>query len=253
MGTWAMGNHSSGTERSREIEALRRGLDLGMSLLDTAEMYGYGESERLVGEAIVDRRDSAFIATKVAPEHFHYDDTIRSCQSSLEMLSVKTIDLYQLHWPNPRIPIKETMRAMEQLVALGKIRYIGVSNFSVEQTMEAQESLSKNEIVSNQLRYSLTSRSIEGALLPYCEKEKITVIAYSPLDKGRLPQTRIPKGMLTRYGATAAQLMLSWVAHKKEVIAIPKAGRLEHVEENADASDLRISDDDYAQLSKIFG
>jgi diketogulonate reductase-like aldo/keto reductase len=253
MGTWAMGNRTSRDERANELEALRRGIDLGMSLIDTAEMYGYGKSERLVAEAIRERRDEVFVATKVSPDHFHYDDMLESCEASLQRLSVKFIDLYQLHWPNPRIPIKETMRAMEQLVSQGKIRHIGVSNFSVEQTMEAQESLSKNEVVSNQVRYSLTSRSIEQSLLPYCEREKITVIAYSPLDTGRLPQSRIPKEMLGKYNMTAAQIMLTWVVHKETVIAIPKAAQVKHLEENAEASNIRLSADDHAQLSEIFG
>jgi diketogulonate reductase-like aldo/keto reductase len=253
MGTWAMGNRPSGSERSNEIEALRRGTDLGMSLIDTAEMYGYGKCERLVAEAIRDRRDDVFVATKISPDHFHYDDVLESCEASLQRLSVKSIDLYQLHWPNPRIPIKETMRAMEQLVSLGKIRYIGVSNFSIEQTMEAQESLSKNEVVSNQVRYSITSRSIEHSLLPYLERENITVIAYSPLDTGRLPQSRIPKEMLDKYGMTAAQVMLSWVVQKERIIAIPKAAQIKHVEENAETSDVRLSNDDYKRLSEIFG
>ena len=253
MGTWAMGNRSSGSERSGEIEALRHGLDLGMSLIDTAEMYGYGKSERLVAEVIRDRRDDVFVATKVSPDHFHHDDILRSCEASLQNLSVKTVDLYQLHWPNPRIPITETMRALEQLVSQGKIRYIGVSNFSIEQTMEAQEALSKNEVVSNQVRYSLTSRSIEHSLLPYCEREKITVIAYSPLDTGRLPQSRIPKDMLGKYGMTAAQIMLSWVVHRERVVAIPKAAQVKHLDENAEASNVRLSAEDYARLSEIFG
>jgi diketogulonate reductase-like aldo/keto reductase len=253
MGTWAMGNRPSGSERSSEIEALRRGIELGMSLIDTAEMYGYGKGERLVGEAIRDRRNDVFVATKVSPDHFHYDDVLKSCEASLQRLSVKSIDLYQLHWPNPRIPIKETMRAMEQLVSQGKIRYIGVSNFSVEQTMEAQESLSKNEVVSNQVRYSLTSRSIEHSLLPYCERENITVIAYSPLDTGRLPQSRIPKEMLGKYEMTAAQIMLSWVVHRERVIAIAKAAQIKHLEENAETSNVRLSADDYKRLSEIFG
>ncbi len=136
MGTWAMGNQASGQERSMELEALRRGIDLGMTLIDTAEMYGYGKSERLVAEAITGRREEVLIATKVSPEHFHYDDMLRSCDASLQRLTIKQIDLYQLHWPNSKVPIRETLRAMEQLVNQGKIRYIGVSNFSAEETMK---------------------------------------------------------------------------------------------------------------------
>ncbi len=251
MGTWAMGNRTAGEERAAELEALKRGIDLGMTLIDTAEMYGYGKSERLVAEAVLNRRDDVFIATKVSPEHFHHDDMLKSCEASLQRLSVKSIDLYQLHWPNPRIPIAETMRAMEKLVSQGKIRYIGVSNFSVEETMGAQESLSKNEIVSNQVMYSLTSRSIEHSLLSYCEREKITIIAYSPLNTGRLPQGRIPKEILEKYNATPAQIMLKWLVQKETVIAIPKAAQAKHVEENAEAANVNLSASDYKRLSEV--
>jgi diketogulonate reductase-like aldo/keto reductase len=144
------------------------------------------------------------------------------------------------------------MKAMEELVATGKTRYVGVSNFSVEQTMQAQESLPKSELVSNQVRYSITSRSIEADLLPFCEKEKIAVIAYSPLDTGNIPISRLPKDMLEKYEMTPAQLMLNWVTYPEPMIAIPKAGRISHVEENASAVDVRISQADYRALSKRF-
>ena len=251
MGTWALGN-SSGEQRREEIKALQKGIELGMKFIDTAEVYGHGRSESLVGDAIRDYRDEVFLATKVAPENFAHDDIIRSCETSIQRLGVKFVDLYQLHWPNPRIPIQETMRAMEELVATGKTRYIGVSNFSVEQTIQAQESLPRSELVSNQVRYSITSRSIETDLLPFCEKERITVIAYSPLDTGDIPIGRIPKDMLAKYEMTPAQLMLNWVTYMDPVVAIPKAGRVSHVEENARSIDVRISRTDYQALSKKF-
>lgn len=251
MGTWAIGN-SSGQQRTEEIKALRRGIEMGMKLIDTAEMYGHGRSEMLVGEAIEDSREDVFLATKVSPEHFGYDDVIKSCEASLQRLRVKFVDLYQLHWPSLRIPIQETMRAMEELVATGKTRFIGVSNFSMEQTMQAQESLPRSELVSNQVKYSITSRSIEAELLPFCEKEKIAVIAYSPLDTGQIPISRIPKDMLEKYDMTPAQLMLNWVTYPEPVMAIPKAGRTSHAEENATAVDARISSADYHALSKRF-
>jgi diketogulonate reductase-like aldo/keto reductase len=165
---------------------------------------------------------------------------------------VKFVDLYQLQWPNPRIPIQETMRAMQELVDTGKTRHIGLSNFSVEQTMQAQESLPRSELVSNEVRYSITSRSIEAELLPFCEKERLTVIAYSPLDTGDIPIGRIPKDMLAKYEMTPAQLMLNWVTYPDPVVAIPKAGRVSHVEENARSVDVRISQADYQALSKKF-
>jgi diketogulonate reductase-like aldo/keto reductase len=252
MGTWAIGN-TSGEQRREEIKAIQRGIELGLKLIDTAEVYGHGRSESLVGDAIREYRDEVFLATKVAPENFAYDDIIKSCETSIQRLGVKFVDLYQLHWPNPRVPIQQTMRAMEELVATGKTRYVGVSNFSVEQTKQAQESLPRSELVSNQVRYSITSRSIEADLIPFCSREKITVIAYSPLDTGNIPIGRIPEEMLTKYEMTPAQLMLNWVTYKEPVITIAKSGRVSHVEENARSIDVRISQSDYDALSKKFG
>jgi diketogulonate reductase-like aldo/keto reductase len=251
MGTWAIGN-SSGEQRREEVKAIQRGIELGLRFIDTAEVYGHGRSESLVGDAIREYRDEVFLATKVAPENFAHDDVIRSCETSIQRLGVKFVDLYQLHWPNPRVPISETMRAMEDLVSAGKTRYVGVSNFSVEQTLQAQEALPRSELASNQVRYSITSRSIEAELLPFCDKEKISLIAYSPLDTGNIPISRIPKEMLTKYEMTPAQLMLNWVTYRDPVVAIPKAGRVSHVEENAHSVDVRISQADYDALSRKF-
>jgi diketogulonate reductase-like aldo/keto reductase len=251
MGTWAMGN-STGEKHKQEIEALEKGIELGMRLIDTAESYGRGKSEALVGRAIRDVRDQVFLASKVSPEHFGYDEVLRSCEASLERLEVKYIDLYQLHWPNPRVPIQETMRAMEELVSRGKIRYIGVSNFSVEETIKAQEALPRSEVVSNQVRYSPRSRHIEGELLPFCEKERITIIAYSPFETGDIHSDGVPKELLTRYDMTAAQVILNWVTYRDNVIAIPKASNIAHVEENANSLDIRLSERDYQMLSKTF-
>lgn len=250
MGTWQMGD-ARDEAHALEVQALRKGLELGMTLIDTAEMYGHGNAEKLVGEAIKGAGDDAFIATKVSPEHFGYDDVLKSCQASIRRLGVKQIDLYQLHWPSHQVPIEETMKAMEELVSRGKIRYIGVSNFSVAQTLEARDALPRSELVSNQVRYSLTHRSIEPDLLPFCEKEKITVIAYSPLDTGRLPK-KVPQALLDKYGMTTAQLMLNWVTYRESVIAIPKASSAEHVEEDAAAVKVKISADDYKALSRAF-
>ena len=250
MGTWQVGNARE-EARVLEIQAIRRGLELGMTLIDTAEMYGGGNAEKLVGEAIRGAEEDAFIATKVSPEHFGYDAVLKSCEASIRRLGVKQIDLYQLHWPSYRVPIEETMKAMEELVSRGRIRYIGVSNFSVAQTLEAREALPRSELASNQVEYSLTRRSIERNLLPFCEKQKITVIAYSPLNTGRLPRN-IPQALLDKYGMTVAQLMLNWVTNKESVIAIPKASSAAHVEEDASSVEKRISADDYNALSRMF-
>jgi len=249
MGTWRMGSGSQ-PERLKQLESLRRGIELGINLIDTAEAYGDGKSEELVGGAIKVDRDSAFVATKVSPSNLHRDDVLDACSRSLERLGIKQIDLYQVHWPNPRIPIRETMSAMEQLVREGRIRHIGVSNFDAEQTREAMEALSKNELVSNQVEYSLANRAIEFDLLPFCEKEGITIMAYSPLVQGRIPSRLIPVSILERYHLTAAQAALNWVTFRENVVAIPKSAKKEHTEENAASVSVRLSEADYRLISR---
>jgi diketogulonate reductase-like aldo/keto reductase len=251
MGTWEIGDVQN-DGRALEIQALRRGIELGMTMIDTAEMYGYGNAEKLVGQAIKGMRDEVFIVTKVSPQHFGYDDLLSSCEGSIRRLGVEHIDLYLLHWPSRQVPIGETMKAMEELVSRGKIRYIGVSNFSVAQTLAAREALPRSEIACNEVRYSLTHRTIESELLPFCEKERLTVMAYSPLDTGKIPTSKVPRSLLDKYEMTPAQLMLNWVTYREAVVAIPKAAKVEHVEENAAAVSSRISADDYQVLSRAF-
>ncbi len=251
MGTWEMGDVQN-EGRTLELKALRRGIELGMTMIDTAEMYGHGNAEKLVGQAIKGNRDEVFIVTKVSPEHFGYEDVLRSCEASIRRLGVEHVDLYLLHWPSHKVPIEETMKAMEELVSRGKTRYIGVSNFSVAQTLKAREALPRSEIVCNEVRYSLTHRDIESELLPFCQRERLTVIAYSPLDTGKIPTSKIPQRLLDKYGMTPAQLMLNWVTYKEAVVAIPKASNVEHVEEDAAAVKSKISGDDYMTLSRLF-
>lgn len=228
LGTWMLG-----AQREREIEALRTGFDNGINLVDTAEMYG---TEHIVAQALKDRED-IFVATKVSPTHFHYDELIASCEASLRTLGVKSIDLYQLHWPNRNVPIEETMRAMEKLVEQGKIRYIGVSNFSVDELEKAQHALKRNEIVSNQVEYSLLVRDVEEELAAYCKKERISIIAYSPLAHGLLLNKKYTdlvnflSEVGRRYGKTPVQVALNWLMSKENVIPIPKASSKEHVNE----------------------
>lgn len=257
MGTWGIGGFSNRiTSADRhQAEALRHGIELGMTHIDTAESYAAGHSEEVVGEAVRGVRDRVFIATKVSPQNFHYDDVIKAAEGSLRRLKVNHVDLYQLHWPNPRIPIKETMSAMEHLLQNGRIRFIGVSNFSVSQMREAQEGLSKAEIVSNQVEYSLMNREIEREVLPYCEKEKISIIAYSPLARGELLSGRskqILHEVSSKYGKTPAPVALNWLLSKSNVVTIPKATRIEHLEENAGATGWEISNDDANLLDKSF-
>jgi diketogulonate reductase-like aldo/keto reductase len=252
MGTWTMGSTTDHRERHEQILALKRGVELGMNLIDTAEIYGNGQAEQLVGEAFRGQRDSVFIATKVSAGHLHHDDLIAACNRSLERLEMRHIDLYQVHWPNSAIPIRETISAMEQLVREGKVRYIGISNFDVEETKEAQAALAKNEIVSNQVEYSLTNRSVEADLLPYCTREGITVVAYSPLARGNIPRLEILQQLLEKHHMTPAQLMLNWVTRHENVVAIPKSAKIRHAEENANAVSMRFSQNEYAQISRAF-
>lgn len=230
------------------MRALKKGVELGINLIDTAEMYASGRSEEVVGEAIREIRKEVFIATKVAPGHLHYDDVIRACKGSLNRLGTSHIDLYQVHWPDPNVPIKETMSAMEKLVKDGMVRHIGVSNFSVDETAEARTALARNEIVSNQVEYSLRNRYVEPEILPYCAREKLTLIAYSPLARGNIADT-IPTSLIRRYKMTPAQLMLNWVTRHEQVVAIPKAASIAHLEENASSVSVRLDPSEYEQLA----
>jgi diketogulonate reductase-like aldo/keto reductase len=244
LGTW---DYRGGNE------PLRVGVSLGARLIDTAEMYG---TEEEVGRAVEGLTD-VLIATKVSAHHLHHDDVIRAAEASLRRLKVKTIDLYQVHWPNSRIPIQETMRAMEELVKAGKIRYVGVSNFSVPELEEAREALASGEIVSNQVEYSLLSREIEADILPYCARERITVIAYSPLARGRLASgrdegTRFLERIGEKYGKTASQVALNWLTSQDGVVVIPKANSVEHVREDVGASGWRLSSNDFDAISRRF-
>jgi diketogulonate reductase-like aldo/keto reductase len=226
-----------------------------MNFIDTAEMYGAGHSEELIGEAIKGIREKVFIATKVLPTNFRYEDVIKACERSLLRLKTSYIDLYQLHWPNPSIPIKETMRAMEKLVNEGKIRYIGISNFSVEETIEAMNALSKYEIVSNQVEYSLLVRDIEKDLLDFCRKNKITVIAYSPLARGELLKGKYYEFLSKigkKYNKTAAQVALNWLIIKENVVAIPKAFSKAKIVENMGAYGWKLSDEDLKAIDEFF-
>jgi diketogulonate reductase-like aldo/keto reductase len=234
MGTW---------EYKGGVETLRRGIAEGATLIDTAEAYG---TEEIVGKAIHGLREQVFLATKVLPRHFRRSDLLRAAENSLRRLHTDRIDLYQLHWPNYMVPIQETMGAMERLVDMGKVRFIGVSNFSAAELHQAQSFLSRHRIVSNQVPYSLINRDIEADLFPYCIQNRITIIAYSPLARG-LDHIRRgdPKGALEKIaretGRTEAQVALNWCISKKEVIAIPKANNVGHMLEDLGASGWRLS------------
>jgi diketogulonate reductase-like aldo/keto reductase len=240
------------------VEPLRHGVELGAFLIDTAEIYG---TEDVVGQAIKGIRDRVFLATKVSPDHLRYDDLLRAAEASLQRLDTNCIDLYQIHWPNWSVPIQETMRAMEALVDRGLIKYIGVSNFSVHQLREAQAAMSKYPIVSNQVLYNLNRREIERELLPYCLMQRVTIIAYTPLDDGRLatrggfqPSWRMQalEQVATFRQKTLAQVALNWCTSRPNVITIPKSNSLARVIENCQASGWRLSPEQIGFLDATF-
>jgi diketogulonate reductase-like aldo/keto reductase len=234
------------------VEPIRKAIVLGGSLVDTAESYC---TEEIVGEAVKELRNRVFIATKVSPRHFRRSDVLMATDSSLQRLKTDYIDLYQLHGPNCTVPIEETMGAMEELVDKGKIRFIGVSNFSVPELEKAQLALSKYRVVANQVRYSLVDRSVEVDLLRYCAENKITVIAYSPLACGiNHIKEKDPRAILSKVaalaGKTEAQVALNWCISRENVIAIPKASSVEHVVQNCDASGWRLSSEENRLLEE---
>jgi diketogulonate reductase-like aldo/keto reductase len=243
-------------QEDSQVKALRLGIELGMTMLDTAEVYGNGHCEELVARAIERISDKLFIATKFSPEHNSYQEVIKSAEGSLRRLKREYVDLYQVHWPNPTIPISETMEAMQQLRKEGKIRYVGVSNFSLKELKEAQAVLPGDGVVSIQVEYNLFDRSIEENLLPYCESEGITVIAYSPLDQGRIAscdkRTKVLQEIARKYKRTMAQVALNWIISHPSAVAIPKATSPNHIIENAVAADFELSQPDFEEISKTF-
>ena len=229
-------------------ETIRMAVELGAALVDTAELYG---TEDIVGRGVKEVRRRCFIATKT--NHWRYHDVLRAADESLRRLGVDVIDLYQVHWPNAAVPVAETMAAMERLVDLGKVRFIGVSNFSVQDLKEAQAAMSKYRIVSDQVRYNLVDRDVESAILPYCQKFQITVIAYSPLAKGLrsifcADPCLVLDRLARRAGRTSGQVALNWCVSKPGVIAIPKANSAEHVVENCEASGWALTCDELKEL-----
>lgn len=254
-GTWEIGGdtnrNTSGDAES--IRALRRAIDLGMYLIDTAEMYGDGHCEELVGEAIKPfPREQILIVSKVWHNHMHHNDVIKAAEHSLKRLQTDWIDLYLIHFPSIEVPLKETMEAMERLVERSLVRFIGVSNFDVEQMEEAESYLSKTEIVANQVDYSLVARSVERAVLPYCRRHQLTVMAYQPLALGKLARNRFLQDIGKKYGKTAAQVALNWLIIQEGVIAIPKAINLDHLEQNAGATGWTLSKEDTERISYYF-
>ena len=249
LGTWRMGE--STRKRDEEIAALRLGFDLGMSVVDTAEMYGDGATETLVGEAIAKRRDEVFLVSKVLPSHARREQTLAACAASLERLGTDYLDLYLLHWRG-RTPLRETVEAFSQLLSEGKIRRWGVSNFELSDMEELLATPGGAAVSCNQVLYNLRRRGIEFDLLPWCRERGIPVMAYSPVEQGELLRNRAVKRIASKVGVTPSQLCLAWVLREPSVIAIPKAGTREHVRENHASLGIRLSDADLKALDEAF-
>lgn len=263
IGTWKMGGglRADRTHDTDCILAIKTAVELGMAHIDTAELYGNGHAEELVGEAIQGfKREELFITTKVKPENLRYDDLISAAERSLKRLRTSYIDLYLIHHPNPNISIEEAMKATDFLVGNKLIRFIGVSNFSVERIKEAQKH-AENKIIANQVEYNLLTRNrgqftndMESKIIPYCQKNGIIVIAYRPLGKGELvkPGIKLLDELTEKYGKTQTQMALNWLISKPNVVTIPKAVRIEHIKENLGAIGWRLSEEDMRRLDYDF-
>lgn len=247
QGTWKM--------KSDGLEALRVGIELGMTHIDTAELYT--GAEEVVREAIRGRRDKIFLVSKVLPSNASHKGTVRACDQSLRKLKTDYLDVYLLHWWTGAYPIEETMGAMEDLAAAGKIRHVGVSNFDLDLLQQAQKALTREKIVCNQVLYHLRSRGIEYRLVPYCEKHKIAVVAYSPFGGGDFPtpsgkQGKVLAEIASKHGKTPRQVALNFLTRRERVFAIPKASDTDHTRENAGASGWQLNDEDLKSIDSVF-
>lgn len=250
QGTWQLGDRRQ--KRSQEIAALQLGIELGMTLIDTAELYGNGASEELVAEAIAGRREQLFIVTKVLPGNAtSRKKLVAACEASLRRLRVEHIDLYLLHWRHgENLPV--VVQAFEELASAGKIRHWGVSNFDVADLEELGSLPGGKQVASNQVLYNVSRRGIEFDLLPAARKRGLHIMAYTPIEQGRILSNPALAQVAARHGATPAQIALAWVIRQDGVTAIPRAGSPDHVRENAGALDFKLSSRDLADIDRAF-
>jgi aryl-alcohol dehydrogenase-like predicted oxidoreductase len=287
LGAWQWGRREWGWGRTYGkkdvMEAFQKAIDLGINFIDTAELYGRGRSEELVGEAIRGHREDVVIATKVWPLNLSYGQVLRAAERSRRRLGVDVIDLYQIHWPNPIIPMRSTMKAMKKLVQDGRVRCVGVSNFNLKRMRNAKEALAPLELASNQVKYNLLQRGPEVEVLPYAQKERISIIAYSPLAQGLLsgkydintrPSSFIQKvnyrfstqnlrrlvqfnrtitEVAQAHSKTPSQVSLNWLIEKNSVIAIPGTKNADHVASSAGAADWKLTTTDIEKLENAAG
>lgn len=254
QGTWYMGENLA--QRTGEIAALQAGLECGLTLIDTAEMYADGGAEEVVGQALLGRRDKALLVSKVYPWNAGEVDAIEACERSLRRLQTDYLDLYLLHWRG-NVPLEETLRAMERLQQQGKIRHWGVSNFDTDDMAELWDEPEGNQCATNQVLYHLASRGIEFDLLPACQQRETPVMAYCPLAQaGRLRDSLFTDSLLTQIalqkGISVAQLLLAWVIRQPGVIAIPKASSVVHVQENAAALEVELTNEDLQLIERAW-
>jgi diketogulonate reductase-like aldo/keto reductase len=249
QGTWGFGEQPE--NRQNEIDALRFGIDIGMTLIDTAEMYGDGAAEEVVGKAIVGRRENTFIVDKVLPHHATRKGTVDACEKSLRRLGTDRIDLYLLHWRGA-VPLAETLAGFDDLLRAGKIRHWGVSNFDVPDMEEVAGLPGGSAVATDQVLYNLMRRGIEYDLMPWCEQRNIPIMAYSPLEQGRLLGDAEVRRIAAEHSAMPAQVALAWVLRKEGLIAVPKASTPAHVKQNRTALDIHLTPDEHAALDRAF-
>ena len=249
LGTWKMGEDVR--QRAQEVRALQTGLDLGATLIDTAEMYASGRSEEVVAAAIKGRRDSVYLVSKVLPQNASRAGVVKACEASLKRLKTDRIDLYLLHWRGS-VPFAETMAGFDDLVQSGKIAGFGVSNLDLKELQEWLAVSRADKTLANQVMYSIGQRGIDFDLLPWCLQRKVAVMAYCPLAQGDIPRKSALTRIAERHRATPAQIMLAWVMRHEHVIAIPKSSQPERVRENVAATEIVLSAEDLMALDKEF-
>ena len=249
QGTWQMAEDAS--RRGQEIEALRLGLELGMALIDTAEMYGEGAAEELVSEAIAGLRDQVFLVSKVYPHNASRSGVVQACERSLRRLGTDRLDLYLLHWRGA-VPLEETLAGFEELRRSGKIRYWGVSNFDTNDMEELARISGGDDCAANQVLYNVTRRGPEFDLIPWMAEHRMPLMAYSPVEQGRLPRSGALQAIGVKHRASPFQIALAWLFRQPHVIAIPKAGSANHVRDNHRALEIKLDSDDVQRIDAEF-
>jgi diketogulonate reductase-like aldo/keto reductase len=249
QGTWQMAEDAS--RRGQEIEALRLGLELGMTLIDTAEMYGEGAAEELVSEAIAGLRDQVFLVSKVYPHNASRNGVVQACERSLKRLGTDRLDLYLLHWRGA-VPLEQTLAGFEELRRSGKIRHWGVSNFDMDDMEELAQVPGADDCAANQVLYNVTRRGPEFDLIPWMAEHRMPLMAYSPVEQGRLPRSGALQAIGVKHRASPFQIALAWLLRQPHVIAIPKAGSANHVRDNHRALEIKLDSDDVQRIDAEF-